>query len=267
MKVLYIVGLGRSGSTLVDILLDAHSGIQSLGGVRRLNHYAANRPCPCGAPDFGACPFWSRVDAELERRIGRSLTSVDVHARDHRRFAEHNRAVFEAAARVAGVDVVVDNSKSVGRLRRLMAVDGLEVLPIHVARDPRGRAQSLRKRNSRGYLPTLTYSHRSLRAFALLRDRPHIAVDYDRLAASPGTEVPKLMARIGVVFEPAQLRWAEARHHNIGSADVLRGSRGSTIRVDDAWERAMPPHARRIVSVLAWPGLVATRAKLRRWGL
>lgn len=267
MKVLYIVGLGRSGSTLVDILLDSHTRVRSLGGVRRLARYAEARQCACGAPSFRECDFWSRVEQRLHERIGRSLTTLDVHTRDRRLFAEHNRTVFESAAHVAGVDCVVDNSKSVGRLKRLMDVPGIDVVPIHVIRDPRGRAQSLRKRGSRGYLPTLTYSHRSLRAFGLLHARPHIVVDYDRLAASPETELPKLMARVGFELESEQLRWAEQPHHNIGAADVLRRTEGSRIHPDSAWQERMPVHVRNIVGAISLPGRIANHLKAKRWGL
>ena len=111
MKVIYLVGMGRSGSTLTDILLDAHSRIQGLGGVRRLAHYARNKPCPCGAPTFGDCSFWSRVEAHLQADGGRNLTTVDVHARDPGRFAEENKALFRAAAQAGGTELVTDNSK------------------------------------------------------------------------------------------------------------------------------------------------------------
>lgn len=267
MKVLYIVGLGRSGSTLLDILLDAHSGIRSLGGVRRLVHYATKHPCPCGAPSFQSCSFWSEADRRLQEKIGRTLTTVDVHNRDRGVFQQQNRAVFEAAAEAAGTEFVTDNSKSVSRLRRLMDQTDIEVIPIHVLRDPRGRAQSLRKRKQQNYIPTITYSHRSLRLFALLYNRPHIVVDYDRLAADPEGELTLLMNRLGLEFEPAQLQWAEQAHHNIGSADVLGKTQGSTIRVDDAWRQRIPPYMQRIIGVIAWPGLVVNRIKERRWGL
>lgn len=267
MRVLYIVGLGRSGSTLVDILLDSHSRISSPGGVRRLAKYAAARACACGAPRFRDCAHWSAIERSLQQRIGCSLTEVDVHSRRRDVFAAHNRAVFEAVADVAGVDVVVDNSKSVGRLRDLMRRSDLEILPIHVMRDPRGRARSLRKRGSHGVIPTLTYSHRSLRIFALLRKRNHVVVDYDRLAAEPRAELGKLMARLGLAFEERQLAWAEQVHHNIGAADVMRGTEGSRIRPDNASGRAMPFGIRLLVDSLAWPGRIANAAKERRWGL
>ncbi len=267
MKLIYIVGMGRSGSTLLDILLDAHSRIHSLGGVRRLVHYAGKHPCACGAPSFQECPFWSEMDQELQQRIGRTLTSIDVHQRNRQMFQEQNRAVFEAAASVANVDFVTDNSKSVQRLRRLMFQTDIEVIPVHVLRDPRGRAQSVRKRKQQNYIPTLTYSHRSLRLFTLLYNQAHIVVQYERLASNPQRELTSLMQRLGLEFEPQQLSWAEQPHHNIGAADVLRKTKGSAIKTDNAWQELLPSHVQRIVHCLAWPGRIANQVKARRWGL
>lgn len=264
MRVLYIVGLGRSGSTLVDILLDSHSRISSAGGVRRLAKYARKRPCPCGAPTFDDCAFWCAVDEGVRQRVGCSLPEIDVHSRDPEVFRSHNRAVFESVAAVAGVDTVVDNSKSVGRLRELMKHSDLEIVPIHVMRDPRGRARSLRKRGSLGLIPTVTYTHRSLRIFALLRKRRHVTVDYDRLAADPRGELEGLMQRLGLDFEEQQLSWAEQSHHNIGAADVLASTDGSRIRPDNAHSGAMPWPVRVLVDAIALPGRIANAIKEKR---
>ena len=267
MKVIYLVGMGRSGSTLLDILLDAHSSIRALGGIRRLAHYARKHPCPCGAPSFRECGFWDDVDRRLQARNGRTLESADVHARDDATFRAENLAVFESAAQAAGVDFVTDNSKSVVRLKRLMDAPEIEVIPVHVLRDARGRAQSIRKRKGQRYIPTLTYSHRSLRLYALLRNTPHIVVNYERLAADPEGQLRKLMERIGLPFEPGQLQWAQQPHHNIGAADVLRKTEGSTIRPDDGWKTALPGHMQALINAIAWPGRVANAARERRWGL
>ena len=265
--VIYLVGMGRSGSTLTDILLDAHSGIQGLGGVRRLAHYARKKPCPCGAPSFRNCEFWSRVEANLKADGGRTLETVDVHARDTGRFAEENTALFRAAASAGGTRFVTDNSKSAGRLARLLAVPDLDVIPVFVHRDPRGRAQSIRKRSGMRYMPTVAYTHRSLRAWWLLRDRPHIAVEYEALAADPEGQLERLMARLGLEAEPEQLAWAEQVHHNIGAADVLDKTEGSTIWPDDAWQQALPGYMQGIINAIAWPGRVANAARHRRWGI
>lgn len=64
-KIIYIAGYGRSGSTILDILIGSLKGIQSLGEVGNLfrTYRREAQSCSCGSlPE--ACPFWSRI---LER--------------------------------------------------------------------------------------------------------------------------------------------------------------------------------------------------------
>ncbi|MGF1477778.1 MAG: sulfotransferase [Geminicoccaceae bacterium] len=62
---LYVMGRGRSGSTILDILLGDGRQIESVGelffGLKR----GAEDPCSCGAP-VAECPFWRDVRARLE---------------------------------------------------------------------------------------------------------------------------------------------------------------------------------------------------------
>jgi hypothetical protein len=99
VKVLKITGLGRSGSTILDIVLGNHSQIESVGEVMNLfrtgwisqeslygiDQKRLRRPlCTCGkrldvlyvdTPDE-ACPFWSSVRHEwVERTDGGSIES------------------------------------------------------------------------------------------------------------------------------------------------------------------------------------------------
>ena len=93
VKVLKITGLGRSGSTILDVVLGNHPQIESVGeaanlirtgwvggeSLRGIGRKRLRRPlCTCGkrldvpevedAPEE-ACPFWSRVRREWVERV------------------------------------------------------------------------------------------------------------------------------------------------------------------------------------------------------
>ncbi|CAA9219325.1 MAG: hypothetical protein AVDCRST_MAG93-380, partial [uncultured Chloroflexia bacterium] len=99
VRVLKITGLGRSGSTVLDIVLGNHPDIESVGEVSRLIRTGwisreslrgidpkkrAVPICTCGkrldvlyvdTPDE-ACPFWSSVRREwIERTNGDGIES------------------------------------------------------------------------------------------------------------------------------------------------------------------------------------------------
>ncbi len=86
MRVIYIAGAAHSGSTLLDLMLNAHPDIVSVGEVLKLNRQLAYRdperktyaPCSCGAPSLLQCEFWSAVDAQSRASTGKSLAELDV---------------------------------------------------------------------------------------------------------------------------------------------------------------------------------------------
>jgi len=59
IRVLYIGGWGRSGSTLLDLILGQAPGLFSAGEVREIwqSGLAENRLCGCERP-FRDCSFW-----------------------------------------------------------------------------------------------------------------------------------------------------------------------------------------------------------------
>ena len=58
-KVIYISGSGRSGSTLLDIVLSGHSQVTGLGEVHRLSLDPAVRECGC-SNEINDCTFWQK---------------------------------------------------------------------------------------------------------------------------------------------------------------------------------------------------------------
>jgi hypothetical protein len=69
---LYVCSAGRSGSTLLDLLMGSHHDCFSLGEIEHLpKNMSLDTPCSCGEP-ARSCPFWRQV---AERIL--SVTGVD----------------------------------------------------------------------------------------------------------------------------------------------------------------------------------------------
>ncbi|MFP4561561.1 MAG: sulfotransferase family protein [Thiohalorhabdus sp.] len=278
MKVIYVTGLGRSGTTLLDVLLNAHSGMAGVGEVHKLRGFARlqrcknpqsidriGNSCACGAEDIWQCPFWTRVNAELEERYGRRLDDLDLEARNRATFRRDNYELFAAVAAVKGVDYVVDSSKRVSRLRRLLKHPDLEVIPVHVMRNPKGRANSVRRRKGQIFRPTFQYSYRSLRLFALLFKRLHIVVRYENLASAPEEEMRRIMKQIGLEFEPAQVNdWASQDNHNLAGNGV-RAAKSSEIALRETWREDLSLAQRAGIDLLSIPGRTLNWLKELRW--
>ncbi len=153
-KVVYVMGSGRSGSTILGVALGncdgvfyageldnwlVRSGAPVLGGLERTRFWSTVRDDVPGAREL----FGGRAQRELER----SFAPFRVHRRRARRqLRERYRPVTEdlyrAIARVAGVTHVVDTSHFPLRARELQALAGIDLYLILLVRDPRSVVDS-----------------------------------------------------------------------------------------------------------------------------
>ena len=62
LRIIYIVGAGRSGSTVLDTVLGNHPDAVSVGELSNLHRsgWVNNEFCACGEPADG-CGFWNEV--------------------------------------------------------------------------------------------------------------------------------------------------------------------------------------------------------------
>jgi hypothetical protein len=85
---------------------------------------------------------YERLRSLLRPRNERELTMSDPR---FARYAEYTGALFNIIADLSGAPVIVDSSKSPARALALSRVPGLDVHMLHLVRDVRGVAYSLRK--------------------------------------------------------------------------------------------------------------------------
>lgn len=152
--VLYIAGYGRSGSTILDVLLGAHPRVFGAGEVTHVFQAIDDGdPCACGEA-VGDCPFWrSAFDAAgLPRDRGfitaaaKATRAVDRgdrigfgRAASRRLYADTWSSLLRAIGDVSGASWVVDSSKTtrVTRRRPLGLRDaGLDVRTLGLHRHP-----------------------------------------------------------------------------------------------------------------------------------
>lgn len=169
MKVVYIAGLGRSGSTLLARLLGQVPGWVAVGELHNVwrtgaPHGRTDELCGCGR-SFAECAFWRRVLAaglggrspreasELAARVARlrylpwlaGPRRPAGFARRLEAWAVMASGLYRAAAQEDGGRLVVDSSKDLGPLWALSRAEDLQVTVLHLVRDPRGVAFSWRR--------------------------------------------------------------------------------------------------------------------------
>ncbi|MDQ4062557.1 MAG: sulfotransferase, partial [Actinomycetota bacterium] len=171
VKVLYIAGFGRSGSTILGNVLGEIEGFFHGGEFNFIweRNVIENRLCGCGAP-FDECEVWGSV---LKRAFG-AMDEVD--AREMVRlqtsgtrtrhiplmfstigrrmlvsrlgmFMSRLQKLYGAVQETTGSQVIVDSSKLPAYGYVLGRTPGIDLYVVHLVRDPRAAAYSwLRKK-------------------------------------------------------------------------------------------------------------------------
>ena len=168
VRVIYIAGFGRSGSTVLDTVLGNHADTESVGELMYLNRAMTSDSeyCSCGEP-ARSCPFWAEVRARwlellpagldasawhrLQARFERTRSLISVlraRRRQGEDFAAYRAgvsALYRAIAELAEKEIIVDSSKSPVRALAIADMPGTDVRILHLVRDGRGCAGSLTK--------------------------------------------------------------------------------------------------------------------------
>lgn len=236
VEVLFVGGMPRSGSTLLDLLLGqlpAHCDVGELfymwqGGVLR------DQRCACGEP-FSACPFWTEVgdrafggwDAVDAAEVVRLQGEVDTTAAlplfwarrllpRHRakvdRYLTLTRQVYRAVAATSGAEVVVDSTKRPSTAYLLASDPQIALRVVHIVRDPRGVLNSWSREVAlpEGAGPRDHLKKRPMRQIArrwvtvnlmigrlAKRGVPHTVLRYEDMVSDPRSSMESVLALTG----------------------------------------------------------------------
>lgn len=249
-KVICIVSMGHSGSTLLDLLLSGHPDVVGVGEVKNLSPAKAPETDCCCGKHVWDCPFWDRVAGVLSEKSALPFRELDLESRDDGTFAAHNHAFFSAVAEVAGRRIIVDSSKGVRRARRLLATSHFDVAPIHLVRGAHGVVYSHLKRGRRRWIAeSRSYARRLRWTREQLRGVDHALVRYEDLAMDPIRTLSTLMPRLGLGFQRRQLDWSARERHDAGGNPMRLGS--VSVRLDRGWKRGLTVRQKLGISVFS----------------
>ena len=144
LDLIYIMGSGRSGGTLLSQMLNRHPCIFSVGEVYNYQYFFLtvdqfDRLCSCGER-LNECDFWSAVNDELGVKTDDDLLDLKLSAGE--RFINNNYLLLSAVRKQSRCDIIVDSSKRHYRLQTLLSSGLFNVVIIHLIRDPRAYAYS-----------------------------------------------------------------------------------------------------------------------------
>jgi len=232
VKVLYIAGLGRSGSTLLGNILGQLDGFVSVGEIHNIweRGLVQNKVCGCGAL-FKECGMWQpvfeeafggmdRVDARKMMRLRQSWARTKhtplMLMPPWRRLVEHRMAeyidnlekLYRAVQTTTNSRVIVDTSKFPSYGFVLGMAPSVDLHVVQLVRDPRAVAYSrLRERlqpdpKDPEYMPrtgavgsTLRWMARNIAPEAFWRRYPkrYLVLRYEDFVAEPQRTIREVL--------------------------------------------------------------------------
>jgi hypothetical protein len=263
VRVLFIGGLGRSGSTLLDRALGQLDGVWSVGELVHVwqRGLEENNLCGCGRR-FRECAFWRLVGEvafggwdtldvgevlALKRAVDRNryvplmvLPALWPPYRARlRRYLELLERLYGAVRQVAGTTLLVDASKHASHAFLLRRLPGVELRLVHLVRDSRGVAFSWTKLMRRrevvdgdALMATDTPLRMSARYLAYnslfhLLDRLGVAtllLRYESLVHQPAQQLRRVLAHAGRPAADGELGFVGDGWIELGTSHALAGN-------------------------------------------
>ena len=258
-KVLFIAGLGRSGSTLLDTLLGQIDGFFSTGELRFIwdRGFGQNQLCGCGKP-FKECDFWIKVVNEAfggfqnvdhkrleslsdaaEQRASKwvSFSAESVLQAPYEEYFDASRRLYQAIRKVSGCQIIVDSSKFVTYGFVLATIPGIDLFTVHLVRDSRAVAYSWRRKKVRpeiqgeqhymGQRRILgsagRWSSRNILAHKLQRmSKRYAFLRYEDLVTNPKDSLSTLLTDLGI--ETASLDFLDGFRASLKSGHTVSGN-------------------------------------------
>jgi hypothetical protein len=263
VTVIYIGGLGRSGSTLLDRMLGQLPGHLSAGEIRDLwqRGIRENRLCGCGVP-FADCPFWSQVGVDAYGGWDRLDVDEVIELKEHvdrhsrmpflvrpglwpsfqrklNRYVEILAPLYRSIHEVGGASAIIDSSKAPSTAYLLRHLPDVDLRAVHLVRDSRGVAYSWTKQVVRPDVVGKTvYMHRYSPNRIAMRwmtrnaqmeyisklGVPRAFLRYESLVAQPRDEMERILKELALPSSPEDLGFISNGSVMLGTGHTVMGN-------------------------------------------
>lgn len=271
-KVIYVMGAGRSGSTILGVTLGnctdvfyageldawlARSGSPQLEDETRVRFWEGVREHVDGASEL----FGKEAQVSIER----SVALFRVHKWATRRrlrgaYRDVTERLYRAVSGAAGTSVIVDTSHYPLRARELQSLPGIELYLVYLMRDPQSVVASFNRRDVAQYnkstITTNVYLWlTNLLAVAVFLRHPRerrLFVRYEDFVADPVRIVADILRTVGAGEPPADLAHLRTGLPFQGNRLI----RSEEIALESGPERGGRPSAVTAVMQAPWSALL-----------
>lgn len=245
VKVIYIAGTGRNGSTLLSYILGEIPGFVNVGEAARYLYTKRmrerNLPCGCGEI-IDRCSFWRELlplisgeAIDIGTKLGRIsllpilLLSIPPIRAKINQLGEELGSLYKRIREERQAEFIVDSSKHPATAYILSQVSAIDLHVAHLVRDPEGVVQSwrtkkdwLKAQRSLSAILFQVYAYNVLPEILFQKSRKYLRIYYEDLVRSPQIVLKDLLAWLGI--ESASLPFIEERQVFLQPQHALGGN-------------------------------------------
>lgn len=291
IKVLYIGGWQRSGSTILGNILNEAEGLFHVGELCFVWYYGLtqNFLCGCGRP-FRSCPLWQSIFEQAFGSIERMRTFRPDRPSSQKlllnllgilpdsRLINHDylhvlSRLYQSIHQVTGCRYIVDSSKFPAHAYLLQQIPSVELHMLHLIRDPRGTAYSWQRKLVRHdmredqemMMPRFNVIDTSLKWMLWNIDiqllgrssTGYLRVRYEDFAQTPMSCLKRIITFIGediaTVPQIANKMIMMGLNHTVMGNPNRAKSGAVNLRLDVKWKQEMRKRDRALVNLIDWP--------------
>ena len=302
MKVLYIGGATRSGSTLTEMILGNNPGFFSVGEVRYFWEHVqrGNIRCGCGQI-LSECDFWSQIIRSLQKvgidfeKMSKLAMKLDrtrnlpwlntplghFQKPEMEYFASNLATLYRTIYSIVGEKIIIDSSKLPSHIYLLRKVPNIDLRILHLIRDGRAVAFSWNKRRKKDLAITTNTSWMPKRSMlwatsawavenyfvSTFKNKIDYAqMRYEDFTTAPFQELIRVQSELRLpdikIDYSANHSIKLSPNHSVNGNPIRFDSSPITIVPDTDWQRRMPNFTKIFLGLLFRPILAKFRYKI-----
>ncbi|MDC9724101.1 MAG: sulfotransferase [Urechidicola sp.] len=279
-SIIYLLGAGRSGTTLLATVLNSHTDIMTIGEMHQFfEHLEMHKMCSCG-DDLKKCIFWETILSELElneiqtRNNARLVELKEKHSNilkyllnppQEKEYSKIQEEVFRLVQKQNTSKWLLDSSKYIARFLLLKQNKKNKVKGIYIIRDIRGVINSFSKQVQTPKSPISTILYYSvINFFAQLTywlNNDIIKIKYEDFVTNPEQVTNIIYHHIFENNKRVSLPNSFEMPHIIGG-NRMKANTNITIKKDDNWKQNISRVKQISYYILTFPFMILNKYKI-----
>lgn len=269
INLIYLLGAGRSGTTLLATLLNNHEDIETLGEMHQFIEYVdEDKDCSCGVK-LASCPKWdlsssltgSNIKDERlyceNKESHKNIPLLIFNKKADKRYISIQEHIFSSVSEHRKSKWYLDSSKYIARYLLFKKSKKLNIKGIYTVRDPRGVINSFSKKvqtSKRPLSAVLYYNMINLFGEVVSRTNKDILkIKYEDLVESPEQVLGEIYKHVfGSSMSSVKLPEYSPMPHIVGG-NRIKTKKRIHLSKDTDWNRKIPRAKQILYYYLCFP--------------